>query len=117
MRQSHTPKAVHNTLIDLAALAADLNFVAADVANKDQVAHTGKEVVLAWNTGATDHTVTITSVEDPYGRIEHMGPYTIATGKIARFGPYANLGWHQTDGKLYFEANHAEIKFAVLLVP
>lgn len=116
-RQTHTPKAIHNTLIDLAANAADLSFVAANTTDKEQVAHTGKEVILAWNTGATDHTATVTSVEDPYGRTEDMGPYTISAGEIARLGPFSNVGWRQADGKLYFEADHAEVKFAVLLVP
>lgn len=114
-RQIHTPLAKHDTIINLAAGAADLTFLAANVANKEQVQHTGKEVILAWNTGATGHTVTISSVEDPYGRAEDMGPYTLAAGAIARFGPYSDVGWRQADGNLYFEANHAEVKFAVMI--
>lgn len=86
---------------------------AADATNKEQVKLTGRELLLARNTGAGARTVTITSVAKD-GRTGHITADSIAAGAIHVFGPFALLGWAQTDGYLYFEAEHAEVKWSVI---
>lgn len=88
---------------------------AADVGNGNYIPLTGGEVVVARNTnsGSTAHTVTFTSVADSEGRTGDITGESIAAGAVHVFGPFQPNGWKQTDGRLYIDANHAEIKFSV----
>lgn len=98
-----------------AAAGVAITFTAADTANQNQVVLTGREIVVAHNTGATPHTVTITSSADPYNRTKDITAEAIAAGELRVYGAgMALAGWQQTDGKLYLEANHAEVKFGIL---
>lgn len=101
----------------IAANAADLSFAAADVANKNQVALTGKEMLIVRNDNAGAQTVTINSVADSYARTGDITAYSIGAGEYAFFGPFPVAGWRQTDGNLYLEGSHADIKFAVIKLP
>lgn len=94
-----------------------VTFTAADVANKEEFAITGRELLLADNTGAGAHTITINSVADPYNRAKDITAESIAAGTLRMFGPFDLVGWMQTDGNLYFEANDAEVEFAVVRLP
>lgn len=96
------------------ANAADFTFTAADASDKNQVVATNNDLVLAYNSGGSPYTVTITSVDDPFGRSEDVSAYSLGAGEYAVFGPMKNLGWKQSDGYLYFEANNASVKFAVI---
>lgn len=89
---------------------------AADAANQNSCTFTGKEVIIARNSGAGARTVTITSVSY-LGRTGHITAQSIAAGATAVFGPFSIEGWRQTDGSLYFEGSHAEILFTVLVLP
>lgn len=98
-----------------AAEGVAITMTAADPSNKSQIVATGREIVIAHNTGALARTVTITSVADPYGRTKDITAESIAPGALRVYGAGLEItGWQQTDGKLYFEANHAEVKFGVL---
>lgn len=87
---------------------------AADVTNKNQFALAYGDILLAFNSGAAPHNVTITSIADPYGRLGTITSDAVAAGAVEVFGPFKQEGWKQADGMLYFEADHAEIKFMVL---
>lgn len=114
-RQSHTPLTALGTKTSAySAGAADLTMTAADATNKEQVAITGQELVIAHNTGASAYTVTISSVADDQGRTGDVATYSLAAGDYAIFGPFGLEGWKQTDGKLYFEASNASVKFGVV---
>lgn len=92
-----------------------VTMTAADTTNKNKFPLTGREIVIAQNTGASSRTVTITSVDDRYGRSEDIAAEAIAAGAIRVYGPgLAIEGWQQADGSLYLEANHAEVKFGIL---
>jgi hypothetical protein len=97
-----------------AANGADLAMSAADVSNMNQVVATGYDLIVAHNTGASTRTVTITSVADKYGRTGHITSYSLAAGEYAAFGPFELEGWKQSDGYLYFQADHAEVKFGIV---
>lgn len=95
-----------------------VTMTAADTSNKNSFPMTGRELVIAQNTGAGAHTITVTSVDDTYGRQENITAESIAAGAIRVFGVGLGLiGWQQTDGALYLEADHAEVKFGVLVIP
>lgn len=94
-----------------------VTMTAADTANDHQFVLTGTEIVLAHNTGASPHTVTITSFADELGRVGHITADSIAAGAIHVYGPFhQSEGWRQSDGMLYLEADHAEIKFGIVIV-
>jgi hypothetical protein len=100
-----------------AANVADFTMTAADVANKNDVVAAGKQLIFAHNTGASERTITITSSADQYGRTGDVTAYAIQAGEYAVFGPFELSGWVQTDNKMYFESNNAEVKFGVLNLP
>lgn len=104
--------------LPITAGAASQAGTAADATNKEQVALTGREIVVAHNTGVGARTVTFTSVADGQtGRTGDISAYSIPAGEIAFFGPFTTRGWRQTDGMLYFEAEHAEVEIHVLRLP
>lgn len=114
-RQSHTPLTALGTKTDdYTAGAADVTMTAADVANKEAVAITGNELVIAHNSGASPYTVTISSVVDDLGRTGDISAYSLAADDYAVFGPFGLEGWRQSDTKLYFEANNVAVKFGVV---
>jgi len=114
-RQAHTPLSALGTKTNAySAGAADLTMQAADVANKEAVVCTGAEIVIAHNTGAGAHAITVSSVVDSYGRTGDVDSYSLGAGEYAVFGPFETEGWIQSDGKLYFEADNADVKFGVV---
>lgn len=97
----------------VAADSLDLSFQAADAGNLNQFAPGGDDLILAWNTGATPRTFQVTSSPDQLNRTGDLGPYTVGAGEISHFR-VKNMGWVQPDGKIYLQANHSEMKFAIL---
>lgn len=91
-------------------------FTAANVTDKEEFALTGKEIVIARNSGASARTVTIESVA-VNGREGDITADSIAAGATHVYGPFEIQGWRQADGNLYLEANNAEVLFAVLVLP
>ncbi len=87
---------------------------AADVANLNSATAEGNDLIIVHNTGAGAHAWTMTSAIDPFGRLGTIASESIAAGAIRIFGPIPINGWMQTDGKLYFSADHAEVKFGII---
>jgi hypothetical protein len=116
-RTNLTPKAAVGSYGDYAAGAADLAMTAADVANMNQFSASGKDLVIAHNTGGSAYSVTITSAPDPFGRLTHIATYSLGAGAYAVFGPFALAGWVQADGKIYLQASNAAVKFGVVALP
>jgi hypothetical protein len=116
-RQSHTPLTALGTKKDAyTANAADLAMTAADAANYEEVAFTGREIVIAHNTGGSAYTVTISSVADDQGRTGDINAYSLGAGEYAAFGPFDLEGWLQSGKKLYFQASNAAVKFGVIKI-
>lgn len=118
-RQTLTPQATPgNYPGTIAANAADITFVACDATNKEQFLTTGKELLLFRNDNAGAQTVTITSVADAkLNRTGDITTYSIGAGESAIFGPFLKEGWMQSDGYIYSEASHLDVKVAVLRIP
>ena len=87
----------------------------ADTVNLNQVKLTGRELVLARNTGAGAQTVTITSVA-LNGRTGHITADSIAAGAMHCYQVFPTDGWLQSDGFLYLQGSAIDIEFAVLVV-
>lgn len=107
------PKGPYPTL-PLSANSADVTMTAADVSNKNQAICGERDLLIAQNTGGVAYTVTISSYPDSLGRSGDITTYQLDAGDIAVFGPFQSPGWRQADSYLYFEANNAAVKFAVL---
>lgn len=103
--------------LPITANAADLVETAADVGNKNQFVASGNDLIIAHNTGAGAHTITITSVANQKKRTGDITAYSIGAGEVAIIGPAKIMGWAQADGKIYLEADHAEVKFGVVTLP
>lgn len=117
-RQTHTPKQLIVPKGSYAADSLDTAPLAADATNKEQVRLTGKEVILARNSGATPRTVSVSSVPlFGNGRTGDLTTYSIGAGETAVLPVFPLEGWLQADGNLYFEASHAEVLFTVLRLP
>jgi hypothetical protein len=94
---------------------ADFTLTAANVSDKNMCVASNNDLIIAYNSDVTNpYTVTISSVADTFGRTGDITSYSLAAGDYVAFGPFRNVGWKQSDGKLYFEANNAAIKFAVI---
>lgn len=116
-RTNLTPKAAVGAYGDYPADSADLAMTAADVANMNQFSASGKDLIVAHNTGASAYSVTITSAPDPYGRSKDIATYSLAAGEYAVFGPFQLAGWVQSDGKIYLQASNASVKFGIVALP
>lgn len=113
-RTSLTPLTALGAYGTYSANAADVTMTAADVANKNQATMSAKLLLIAHNTGGSAYTVTVDSVADPYGREGDITTYSVGAGEYAVFGPFEPAGWRQSDGKLYFEASNAAVKFGLV---
>ena len=100
-----------------AAAGVAVTMAAADVGNGNRFVATGKELLVARNSGAVDRTVTIDSAPDPYGREGDISAETIAAGAIRVWGPFPLTGWRQSDGYVYVDGSNAEVLFGVIVVP
>ena len=108
----------NNPVLPITANAVDLPMTAANAANKEQFVASGKDLIIAFNSGAGARTVTITSVADPKNnRTGDITTYSIGAGEYAVFGPFNREGWMQSDGYIYIEAEHAEVKWGVITLP
>lgn len=92
-------------------------WVAADASNGNQFAHTGRETLLVWNSGAGARTFTPTSVavngrQDPKNGVAQ----SIGAG-LLRVYNFRGEGWKQSDGYVYIDAEHAEVKYIVFQHP
>lgn len=102
-------------VLPLTADSADVTYTAADVANGNQAAfgNAGKVLLLAENTGGVGYTITVTSAVDGFNRTGDITNYALGAGETAMF-PLERAGWMQADKNLYFSANNAAVKFALV---
>lgn len=103
--------------LPISANALDLALTAADVANKNQFAPSGNDLILVQNSGASPYTVTLTSAPDPQNRTGDIATYSLDAGEFAVLGPVKTMGWVQADGYVYLEASNASVKFGIIALP
>lgn len=102
----------------IAANAADFTFAAGDASNGNKFTATGREIIIARNTGAGARTITLQAAGDAIGREVDLGPFSIGAGEFTIFTqPLAITGWRQSDGQFYLDVEHAEVTLAVITLP
>lgn len=87
----------------------------------DEFVYSGKEVLLAWNNGATGTaTVTVSSVKSAQNRTGDAVMAAIATGAMVVFGQFDKAdGWLAADGNIDVVSSGtgaADIDYAVLTI-
>lgn len=113
-----TPVTIIGPFAAVSAGAADFTWTAGDTGT-DTFACTGREILLAYNSGGSPYTITITSVDDQFGRSEDITAYSLAAGDYAVFGVGLtnSPGWKQTNGTIIVDVENAAVKWAVLKLP
>ncbi len=96
--------------------SAEYDFLQADVGNMEQTVLTGREIIIARNNDFGPHTITVSSVNDPFNRIKDI-VYAIQPAEESIFGPFALTGWRQAGGLLFFQADATQVEFAVIRLP
>jgi hypothetical protein len=109
-----TPKGPYPVLQPVAG-ALHFVFTPADVANFEEFAFTGKELILVTSTGS--YTFTVESVADEKGRTGDITTYAIAAGEFACLALNAIPGWGQAGGKCNLKGSNAGVKFAIIRMP
>jgi hypothetical protein len=110
------PKGSYPSL-PIGAGTADVTLTAADTTNFNYFAASGNDLLIAYNSGASPYTVTITSMPDQYGRSGDIATYSVAAGVVSVFGPFKRDGWVQADGNIYLQASNVAVKFGVITLP
>jgi hypothetical protein len=102
-----------------AGLALTWTAAADPSTTKNYFISTGKELVIARNSnaGVTARTVTIESIANVKHRTRDITDFSIAAGATAVFGPFPKPGWVQLNGQIYLQGSHAEVLFAVVVLP
>jgi hypothetical protein len=109
------PKGLYPLTLPPPANSLDFIFTAADVANFDQFALTGRELLLVSSTGS--NTFTLESVADDLGRLGDITTYGLATGLFSCFWYGNKKGWEQSLSKAFLKGSAATVKFAVIRIP
>lgn len=100
------------------ANGADFTLTAGDTGT-DTFQCTGREILIAFNSGAGARTLTITSQSDEKGRSLDITAYSLGAGEYAVFGVGLtnSKGWKNTANLITVDVEHAEVKWAVLRLP
>lgn len=99
-----------------AAAGVAVTMTAADVGNGNRFVASGKDLIIARNSGAVARHVTITSQYDEMNRLGTIANEEIAAGAIRIYGPLPTDGW-ATGGYILCSADHAEVLFGVITLP
>jgi len=91
----------------------DVTLTAVDEVSGNEFALSGKEVLVFYNSGATDAGITLTSVADEQNRTGDLTA-TLGANEMAAFHVGALEGWRQTTGAFYFTGSISGLKVAVL---
>ena len=119
-RTSITAQVIASTyypVVPLTPGAADVIETATDdPTDRDTALVDGKTLIHAHNTDTVAHTITITGALDTYNRSGDITAYSIAAGKIARFGPFKTLGWGNA-GRLQIDVSNALVRLSIETLP
>lgn len=102
----------------ITAGSADVVFTAGDVGG-DTIACTGREIIIAFNSGASAYTITVSSVADEKGRTGDISAYSLAAGDYVALGVGLtnSQGWKNSSGNIAVSVSNAAIKWMVLRLP
>ncbi len=86
-------------------------------ADGNQFIASGKDLILVEETAGAPQTITFSSVSCIHGRTGDIAAYSIGSNEFAVFGAFNVEVLRQTDNKIYFEANSANVKVVVVTLP
>ena len=75
-----------------------------------------KTVLLAYNSDASPHTVTITSIPDALNRVGDI-VQTLEAGEIWVYGPCKSVGFNQTGNVLFIDVSDPTVQLSVITLP
>lgn len=81
---------------------------------------TGREVLLFWNSHASNpYTFGVTSQPDADGRVAHIAGYSLSAGEFGfhTVGLTNKKGWKDSNGLINIVVENAAVKVAVLRLP
>ena len=90
-----------------------LDVIAADVANKEAVESTGREIIFMLNSAAPPANFDVDSSPDQQNRLGDITGFTLTEQQFGAIGRFSKLGW-QIGGDIEFEADVAGAKMAVI---
>ncbi len=116
-RQTHIAQVPLGSIGDYSVPnSADLNLLAGDVANEEQTALTGKEMIILDNNSGGANTLAVTSVPNQFGRTKDIN-FQLDPGEHGMFGPFDLEGWRQADGNLYFSVTSVFVGIGIIRLP
>jgi len=97
----------------------DFTFDASAGSSGNSFVASGRELLLAYNSGSVAATMTVESEDDALGRAEDITAYSLAAGDYAVFGVGLTntKGWKDSSGLIQLTTTTANIKVAVLRLP
>lgn len=96
-----------------ATALSEITMAAADVGNGNHFKATNNDILIAWNSGAGSHAITLTSQLSNKNRLGTITDQSIGADEIFMFGPLFVDGW-QTGGVIEVSADNAEVKFGII---
>ncbi len=98
------------------ATGVALTWSATDPANGNYFVATGREIILIRNDDVASQTLTVSSVDDPYGRSESWTK-AVAAAAYACSQLFPIIGYRQTNGQVYIDSTDADLKVCILRLP
>lgn len=116
-RQVHTVQTPLGAYGDYTpANIANVVFLASDIANAEEVAFTGRELILARNVGGVNQVAIVESAPDPFNRSGDQ-TFIVTPGTTAMMGPFLRPGFIQAGGLLHFNGSGSDLEWAVITLP
>src|SRR5262245_2601244 len=98
-----------------ASAGQSVTWVAADAVNGNYFPSSGKDLLLARNTGSDPADVVIHSQADAFNRTGDISA-TLAAAAQVIFGPFLAIGWRDLVGNISLDGETG-IEFAVVVLP
>jgi hypothetical protein len=100
--------------VTVAANDLDFTFAASDVANGNDYISSGREIILVQNINASPQTFTINTAPDQLNRTNNITAFSLGASEFAVFWPGNAFGFIQSDGKVWLNGAHIDIKWAII---
>lgn len=91
-----------------------LTYTPADASNGNRFVTNGQQICLVRNVSGTSKTITVSSVADPYGRVQDLTTHSIAAGAVHLLPRFPATGWKQADGHIWVTGSTVDIEFCVI---
>ena len=91
-----------------------VTMTAADTGNGNSFVATNNDLIIVWNDGAVERTVTVTSQASEKNRLGTITAQAIAADVILILGPMKGPGWADGGGLINITCNHAECKIGII---